>query len=345
MRTARFLCAALWFFSSCSRLFAQRYLDFSVYKSMKDLAPELPGARLHSGLAPAGYELWEKGQLRMPAEGLFLTADLRDRGRDDRAILLDVPAGDETATYILIAGEKAGSWSRLFLQRLRESAQMRWNAERQALDIPSAEGIPVSSSATMRWAPGEAPQGTYGYKFDVMRIAYIRWDGRAQRFEYISAVEAPFHPWLLRTNLESYADLSPEEVTGVHIRVTRLGPRGEASSLFLFSPGYAPNADFFDIYRWNKGAGRRDQNNRALVLSVSQLREVVSSLRGLARRGALWKRTAQDPGMELAVALLRVDEDPRFCEVFLTGREARSLESKVEAITGRPKPLGLEQER
>ncbi len=111
MRTARFLCAALWFFSSCSRLFAQRYLDFSVYKSMKDLAPELPGARLHSGLAPAGYELWEKGQLRMPAEGFFLTADLGDRGRDDRAILLDVPAGDETATYVLIAGEEAGSWS------------------------------------------------------------------------------------------------------------------------------------------------------------------------------------------------------------------------------------------
>lgn len=339
MRTIRFVCAALWFFSS--RLFAQHYLDFSVYKSMKDLAPELPGARLHSSLAPAGYELWEKGQLRMPAEGLFLTADLRERGKNDRAILLDVPAGENTAVYILIAGEEGGSWSRLFLQRLREDTQMRWNAERKALEIPSAEGIPVSSSATMTWAPGEAPRGTYGYKFDVKRFAYVRWDGRARRFEYISAVEASFHPWLMRTNLESYGDLSPDELTGVHIRVIRLHPPGESSSLFLFSPGYAPNPDFFEIFRRPHRRGdSRDQNNRTLVLSVSQLREVILALRGLASRQALWERTANNRGMELSVALLRVDEDPRHCEVLLTGPEARSLESVVERITGRRNPFG-----
>jgi hypothetical protein len=201
MRTIRFVCAALWFFSS--RLFAQHYLDFSVYKSMKDLAPELPGARLHSSLAPAGYELWEKGQLRMPA------------------------------------------------------------------------------------------------------------------------------------------DLSPDELTGVHIRVIRLHPPGESSSLFLFSPGYAPNLDFFETFRRPHRRGdSRDQNNRTLVLSVSQLREVILALRGLASRQALWERTANNRGMELSVALLRVDEDPHHCEVLLTGPEARSLESVVERITGRRNPFG-----
>jgi len=334
---------SLWLFWGSAAL-AQRYVDFSVYRSMKALAPEIPGARLHSGLAPAGYDLWEKGQLRMPAEGLFLTADLRARGKDDHAILLDVPDGKEIATYILIAGEEGGSWSRLFLARLGENTQMRWSAERKAIEIPSAEGIPVSSSATMRWAPGEAPRGTYGYKFDVLRIGYVRWDGQAQQFEYISATEASFHPWLLRLNLESYGDLEPEKLTGVHIRVTRLRQKGGSSSLFLFSPGYAPNVDFFNIYRRKEDIGHLDQNNRALLLSLSQLREMILAVRGLASREDLWKRTAQSPRMKLAVALLRVDEDPRFCEVLLTDREARSLESKVETMTGRHKPFGLEQE-
>ncbi len=343
LRLHGFVYLSLWLFCGSAAL-AQRYVDFSVYRSMKALAPEIPGARLHSGLAPAGYDLWEKGQLRMPAEGLFLTADLRERGKNDRAILLDVPDGKEIATYILIAGEEGGSWSRLFLARLSENTQMRWSAERKAIEIPSAEGIPVSSAATIRWAPGEAPRATtYGYKFDVLRIGYVRWDGQAQRFEYISATEAPSHPWLLRLNLESYSDLEPEKLTGVHIRVTRLRQKGGSPSLFLFSPGYAPNVDFFNIYRRKEDLGHRDQNNRALLLSLSQLREMILTVHGLASREDLWKRTAQSPRMKLEVVLLRVDEDQHFCEVLLTDREARSLESKVETMTGRRKPFGLEE--
>jgi len=254
---------------------------------------------------------------------------------------LDVPAGEKTAVYILIAGEEGGSWSRLFLQRLREDTQMRWNAERKALEIPSAEGIPVSSSATMTWAPGEAPRGTYGYKFDVKRFGYVRWERRARRFEYISSLEAPFHPWLMRTNLDSYGHLSAEELTGVHIRVIRLRQPGKSSSLFLFSPGYAPNPDFFDIFRRSdRRIDREDQNNHTLVLNISQLREVILALCGLASRKSLWERTRNDRGSELSVALLRVDEDPRHCEVLLTGPEARTLESAVERITGRRNPFG-----
>jgi len=308
---------------------------------MKDLVPELPQARLHSGLAPAGYELWEKGQLRMPAEGLFLTAELRERGKNDRAILLDVPEGEGIATFVLIAGEERGVWSRLFFQELPKSGQMRWSVERRALEVPSANGIPISSAATMTWAPGEAPQGTFGYKFDVLRMAYIRWDDRARRFEYISAAAAPFHPWLLRNNLESYESLEPDKLTGVHMRLMPLRPRGESSSLFLFSPGYAPNADFFDIYRREQGVRGAP---RSLVLTVSQLREVILAVRGLASRTDVWRRTPRSPGVELAVALLRVEEDPHFSEVFLTEPEARFLESRVESITGRRNPIGFEPE-
>jgi hypothetical protein len=150
---------------------------------------------------------------------------------------------------------------------------------------------------------------------------------------------------LLRLNLESYGDLEPEKLTGVHIRVRRLRQKGGSSSLFLFSPGYAPNVDFFNIYRRKEDIGHRDQNNRALLLSLSQLREMILAVARSGEPGGSLEKTAQSPRMKLAVALLRVNEDPRFCEALLTDREARSLESEVETMTGRHKAFGLDQER
>lgn len=343
-RAVRLFCASLWLLLSPSGLAAQGYLDFSVYKALRDLAPEFPGVRLHSGLAPAGYELWERGELRMPAEGYFLRADLRQTGIEDHAILLEVPAGDRPVVSILIASFAQGSWSRLFLQQLEEStALIRWDAVRKAIEIPSGEGIRVTSPAMMSWAAGTEPHATYGYAFDVKKSAYVRWDSRARRFEYIRAAEAPFHPWLLRANLDSYGNLAPGEFTGVHIRVARSRPRRDSSSpLFLFSPGYAPNPAFFDLYhRWGGRSGGEDKNFRTLVLSVRQLQEVVSALRHLASPEAMLERTERDTKVAFAVSLLRVDEDPRFCELLLTRQEAELLQSKVEVITGRQNPLGL----
>ncbi len=347
-RAVQLFCAFLWLLLSSSGLAAQGYLDFSVYKALRDLAPELPEARLHSGLAPAGYELWERGELRMPAEGYFLRADLRQTGMPDHAILLEEPAGDKPAVYILIASLAQGSWSRLFLEQLEEgTALIRWDAERRAIEIPSGEGIRVTSPAMMSWGAGTEPHATYGYAFDVKKSAYVRWDNRARRFEYIRAAQAPFHPWLLRANLDSYGDLAPGEFTGVHIRVSRLRPRrGSSSTLFLFSPGYAPNPAFFDLYhRWGEESGSEDKNFRTLVLSVRQLQEVISALRHLASLEAVMERREPDTKVEFAVSLLRVDEDPRFCELLLTRQDAELLESKVEMITGRQNPLGLEQKQ
>src|SRR5690349_3529426 len=60
-----------------------RYLDYATFKALIALVPEAPGARLAAGLTDHGYELWSKGQMRVPAANYFVEGDFDGNGRPD----------------------------------------------------------------------------------------------------------------------------------------------------------------------------------------------------------------------------------------------------------------------
>lgn len=168
---------------------ADRYVDFSTFRAWRSLAPELAGARV-CGLTNAGHELWEKGELRLPATQC-LEGDFNRDGREDRAVLLEVGNDPSPCDHVLLVGRrKDGCWERLFLQRIdleedAPAAALLWDGKRAAIGIDSGKRKGITSPATMTWKDGKVVEARAGYVLEKKLIFQsIRWNEERKRFEF-----------------------------------------------------------------------------------------------------------------------------------------------------------------
>src|SRR5258708_8510029 len=65
------------------------YLDYTTFATLTGLVPEIPQPRLAGGTTEAGYQLWAKRQMRIPAAGYFVHGHFVVDGRLQAALLLN----------------------------------------------------------------------------------------------------------------------------------------------------------------------------------------------------------------------------------------------------------------
>ncbi|MGQ0549295.1 MAG: hypothetical protein ACT4PY_06470 [Armatimonadota bacterium] len=320
----------------------ERYLDFRIFKALRDLVPELGPVRF-AGLTEAGLELWEQGQMRVPIAGNFLKEDVNRDGKVDCAILFEARAGSTVDFYIVLASPSLRELTRLFLLRLEGPAGMGWDKRRQAIEIDTGVRRRVTSSATMRSEGGRIVGGSYGYAVDIRLPAYLRWNPEAARFDYARPAEAPFRPWNVTASLASYSlDYAPADFAGVHIAFTSIGwRRWSGPNLQVFPAGYLPNAELFALFRRPGVAYRSDGAGgfRSLGLAPEQTRAVVLAIAGVKNLDALAGRTGgESPAYSVSVLDVFSDKGPNFSEILLTVEETRSLLSRISQSLRRQRP-------
>src|SRR5258708_10588140 len=99
------------------------YLDYTTFTTLTGLAPEVPQPRLAGGTTEAGYQLWAKGQMRIPAAGYFVQGDFVGDGRLEAALLFT----SKGQYYLLIADQHGQQWFRQALFPLQAEAQLAWD--------------------------------------------------------------------------------------------------------------------------------------------------------------------------------------------------------------------------
>ncbi|MBI4055690.1 MAG: hypothetical protein HY402_06135, partial [Elusimicrobia bacterium] len=115
----------------------QVYWDLETFRSLRALASELAEARPVS-LAPAGFTLWEAGQLKLPESSVTtLVGDFNRDGRPDRAVLLETGEGKNFKLFLLIATQSKKRWEMLSLRHLefRSVGILLWDPGRKTLAI------------------------------------------------------------------------------------------------------------------------------------------------------------------------------------------------------------------
>ena len=326
----------------CPSDLTEGYLDYHTFKALRALAPELSQVTF-AGLAQAGYELWEAGQMRVPVSGNFLREDLTQDGYTDCAILLGGLQANTSIAYILIASPTKQGWLRLLLQRLDGPGSMRWDEIRQAIEIDTGVRTRVTSPATIRWEGERVVGGSYGYALDIKSLAYIRWDSTAKRFDYVNSADAPFRPWSVKASLLSYKrDYATDEFGGVHIKFTYIDPRtGPRPGLFLFPSGYLPNVGLFKQYRRPGIMYHSDDAGtfRNLALQPRQVQSVILAIHDLRGLDAILARTGRE-SLSFSVSFFDAfsDTGPNFYELLLTREETKSLLARVARLVGREDP-------
>ena len=170
------------------------YLDYSIFKALTALVPEAPNARLAAGLTDDSYELWSRGQMRVPAANYFLEGDFDGNGRLDDALLLE--SGHQS--YLLIATRQDGQWLRTALFRLQNGSGLRWDGKILRLESPEA---------FIEWTGKEfqlkrGPMEVYAYDYAVSDFT-----GVMIKLTYIGSQGEPY-PGLLISSYYKPTDLS-----------------------------------------------------------------------------------------------------------------------------------------
>lgn len=188
------------------------YLDYSTFKALAALVPEAPHARLVAGLTDAGYELWSKGQMRLPAANYFLEGDFDGDGRLDSALLLE----GGPRRYLLIAAREDEQWIRTALFLIRKESQLDWDGKTLKLESPEAFIDWTGKEYSLKRGPLEL----YQHSYSVSDFA-----GVMIKLTYIGDQSGPY-PGLLVSSYYKPTDLSafrPLRRAGVHYGNDDLG--------------------------------------------------------------------------------------------------------------------------
>jgi hypothetical protein len=101
------------------------YISYSDFKAITDQAPHLKKPRLAAGMTDAAYQLWEKGQLRVPAQGHWAVADLDQDGREDAALVVQANG----KPHVLIASRDGKGWKLRQVVSDKGAASLSWDGK------------------------------------------------------------------------------------------------------------------------------------------------------------------------------------------------------------------------
>src|SRR5882724_12613565 len=160
-----------------------RYLDYATFKALIELVPEAPGARLMAGLTDEAYELWSKGQMRVPAANYFVEGDFDSNGRPDSALLLK--SGERR--YLLIATREGGRWTRSRLFTLQNESQLSWDGK--VLKLESSEAFIDTTGKEYSLKRGPLESYTHSYSVSDFAGVMIKFSHRPNAFEALLTSE------------------------------------------------------------------------------------------------------------------------------------------------------------
>ena len=182
----------------------KEYVSFETFATWRSLVPEVSGARVCS-LTKSGHELWEQGQLRIPASR-FLKGDVNGDGREEWVIDLAGPEDEGVCDHLLITDQVNRQWRRVFLQRVKLEGDAQGFAPllsrpRQAIGIDFGKRRRDTRPATMSWPDG---QGQTGFVIEYALISQsVRWNPQSSSFEYRQAAKP--EEWDTWVEIEAYA--------------------------------------------------------------------------------------------------------------------------------------------
>jgi len=169
-----------------------KYLTCDQFRQFAALCPEIKDARL-AGLAPAGYELWSKNQLKMPAEGHLFEGDFCKDGKSDSALVI----ADGAQNYVVIAQKAQTGFKRIGFVRIHSDSIRSWNGTVLCLDDShyiawNGKGFRMESG----------PLAIYGNKYGPTEFANVM-----MKFTYVGAQEEPY-PGFLFTSFHRFPDIA-----------------------------------------------------------------------------------------------------------------------------------------
>lgn len=169
------------------------YLEYSAFQTLTRLVPEISTPRIPGALTEAGHELWSNGELRLPAQGHFILADLNGDQRQEAALILT----DGTKNFLLIAAQENGSWKRKSLLRLRKEETLNWDGKTLVVSPP--ESFLEWDGREFRLESG--PLALYAHSYSTDEFA-----GVSVKLTYIGEQHGPY-PGLLISSYYRFADL------------------------------------------------------------------------------------------------------------------------------------------
>lgn len=161
---------------------AESYWDLQTFLALRALSPELAEARPLS-LAPAGFELWQAGQLRLPeSPATTLSEDFDQDGRLDRAVLVESDQAGKRRVHLLIATFDGERWTRRFLERPKEPVGvLLWDGQRRVLALDTDRTRRISKPAVLSYDGVKMTQEP-GSVIEERWVVPYPWSARRRRF-------------------------------------------------------------------------------------------------------------------------------------------------------------------
>src|SRR5438067_1237209 len=118
-------------FNACIACAAEptRYITYALFQKLTSLSPEIKNPRLVT-VTDYGFNLWAKGQMRIPAQGNLLEADLNGDGGKETALAFK----SGTTNYLLLAKSVGSNWQKVALLKPKTIDGLQWNGRSLMLD-------------------------------------------------------------------------------------------------------------------------------------------------------------------------------------------------------------------
>jgi len=164
---------------------AERYWSLEEFHRVAALFPELRSPR-PANLKRAGYALWERGELRLPATpATLLEADFDGDGERDRAVLVENGPDEKPKRHLLVVMDVSGVWRRGLRQRLdaRSTGDLLRDEARRALGLDTGKRRRATHPARLVVEDAVVTHSEAGFVLEDWLVSPFVWNPFQRRFE------------------------------------------------------------------------------------------------------------------------------------------------------------------